>query len=53
MMRLAALATQTAGQGDVTGLDGDALGVNGSQVSVLEETDEVGLSGEEAGDGQR
>ena len=30
---------------DVTGHDGDALGVDGAQVGVLEQTDDVGLSG--------
>ena len=34
-----------AGQLDVLGHDGDALGVDGSQVGVLEEADQVGLSG--------
>jgi hypothetical protein len=39
------LATDTAGQLDVLGHDGDTLGVDGAQVRVLEETDEVGLCG--------
>lgn len=43
--RLRALATETAGQLDVLGLDGDTLGVDGAQVGVLEERDEVGLDG--------
>ena len=42
--RLAAtLATEPPGEGNVPGLDGDTLGVDGSQVGVLEERDEVGL----------
>ena len=40
---LSALATDTAGQLDVLGHDGDTLGVDGTQVGVFEETDEVGL----------
>lgn len=43
--KLRALATETAGQLDVLGLDGDTLGVDGAQVGVLEERDEVGLNG--------
>ena len=43
--RLTALATEAAGKLDVLALDGDALGVNGAQVGVLEERDEVGLDG--------
>ena len=42
---LRALATETAGELDVLGLDGDTLGVDGAQVGVLEERDEVGLDG--------
>lgn len=41
--RLGSLTAQTAGKGDVLGLDGDTLSVNGSQVGVFEERDEVGL----------
>ena len=41
--RSRALATETAGELDVLGLDGDALGVDGGEVGVLEEGDEVGL----------
>lgn len=37
------LATETTGELQVLGLDGDALGVDGGQVGVLEEGDEVGL----------
>ena len=44
-MHLRALATEAAGQLDVLGLDGDTLGVDGTQVGVLEERDEVGLNG--------
>ena len=40
---LRALATDAAGELDVLGHDGDALGVNGAQVGVLEQTDEVCL----------
>ena len=51
---LSALATDAAGQLDVLGHDGDALGVDGGQVGVLEETDEVGLGGLlEGQDGRR
>jgi len=42
---LGALATDATGQLDVLGHDGDALGVDGAEVGVLEETDEVGLRG--------
>lgn len=42
---LRALATETAGKLDVLGLDGDTLGVDGAQVGVLEEGDEVSLNG--------
>jgi histone H3 len=42
---LRALATETAGQLDILGLDGDTLGVDGAQVGVLEQGDEVGLNG--------
>lgn len=41
--RLGALAAETAGKGDVLGLDGNTLGVDSSQVGVFEERDEVGL----------
>jgi hypothetical protein len=41
---LRALATDAAGELDVLGHDGDALGVDGAQVGVLEEADQVGLS---------
>merc|ERR1712060_671612 len=42
---LGALSTDSSGQLDVLWHDGDALGVDGAQVGVLEETDEVGLGG--------
>ena len=40
---LSALSADTAGQLDVFGHDGDTLGVDGAQVGVLEQTDEVRL----------
>ena len=52
--RLAALATQAARQSDILGLDGHTLGVDGSQVGVLEERHQVGLSSLlESQDGRR
>ena len=42
---LSTLATDAAGQLDVLGHDGDTLGVDGAQVGVLEEADEVSLRG--------
>jgi hypothetical protein len=42
---LGALATDAAGELDVLGHDGDALGVDGAQVGVLEQPDEVRLRG--------
>ncbi len=45
MTHLRALATETTGKLDVLALDGNTLGVNGAQVGVLEEGDEVGLDG--------
>ena len=41
--RLRALTTDAAGELDVLGHDGHALGVDGAEVGVLEETDEVRL----------
>ena len=41
---LCTLATDPPGQLDVLGHDGDALGVDGAQVGVLEQTDQVGLA---------
>ena len=43
--RLRALTTDAAGELDVLGHDGDAAGVDGAEVGVLEEGDEVGLGG--------
>ena len=40
---LAALPTDTTSEMDVLGEDGDALGMDGAEVGVLEELDEVGL----------
>jgi len=45
MSCLGALATDPPGQLDVLGHDGDPLGVDGTQVGVLEESHEVGLTG--------
>ena len=42
---LSTLATDTAGQLDVLGHDGHTLGVDGAQVGVLEESDQVSLAG--------
>ena len=41
---LCTLPTDTAGKLDVLGHDGDTLGMDGAQVGVLEETDQVGLA---------
>jgi hypothetical protein len=43
--RLGALPADAAGELDVLGHDGDALGVDGAEVGVLEQADEVGLGG--------
>ena len=40
---LRALATNAPGELDVLGHDGDALGVDGTQVGVLEEADKIRL----------
>ena len=40
---LRALATETTGKLDVLGLDGNTLGVDGAEIGVLEERDEVSL----------
>jgi histone H3 len=37
------LSTETTSELDVLGLNGDTLGVDGSQVGVLEQRDEIGL----------
>ena len=42
---LRTLSTDAASQLNVLGHDGDTLGVNGTQVSVLKESNKVGLSG--------
>ena len=42
---LSSLSTDAASQLDVFGHDGDPLGVDGAQVGVLEQTDQVSLAG--------
>jgi len=42
---LCTLATDPPGQLDVLGHDGDTLGVDGAQVGVLEQPNQVGLAG--------
>ena len=42
---LSSLSTDPPGELDVLGHDGDPLGVDGAQVGVLEESDQVGLAG--------
>ena len=42
---LSTLATDAAGKLDVLGHDGDTLGVDGAQVGVLKETNQVSLRG--------
>ncbi len=42
---LRALTAEAAGELDVFALDGDTLGVDGAQIGVFEEGDEVGLDG--------
>ena len=49
--RLGALTTDAAGEQDVLGHDGDALGVDGAEVGVLEEADEVSLASQ-GGEGE-
>ena len=41
---LSTLSTDTTGELDVLGHDGHTLSVDGTQVSVLEQTDEIGLA---------
>jgi len=41
---LRALATEAAGQSEILWLDGDTLGVDGSEIGVFEERHEVSLS---------
>jgi histone H3 len=43
--RLVALTAEAAGELDVLALDGDTLGVDGAEVGILEEGDEVRLDG--------
>ena len=43
-MELSTLSTDTASQLDVLGHDGNTLGVDGAEVSVLEQTDQVSLA---------
>jgi len=45
LMDLRTLATETAGKLDILGLDSDTLGVDGAEVGVLEERDQVSLNG--------
>ena len=45
MRDLVALTTEAAGKLDILRLDGDTLGVDGAQVGVLEEGDEIRLDG--------
>ena len=42
---LGTFSTDSAGQLDVLGHNGDTLGVDGAKVGILEETDEVSLRG--------
>ena len=44
MADLVTFATETPSQSKVLGLDGDALCVDGSQIGVFKEGDEVGFS---------
>ena len=39
------VSSDSLGELDVSGHDGDSLGMDGAQVGVFEERDEVGLSG--------
>ncbi len=45
LQSLGTLAPDAAGQLNILGHNGDALGVNGAQIRILEEADEVGLAG--------
>ena len=45
MRSLGPLATDAAGQLDVLGHDGHPLGVDGAEIGVLEQPDQVGLAG--------
>ena len=42
---LSSFTTDTSGQLDILGHDGDTLGMDGAQVGVLKEADQVGLAG--------
>jgi hypothetical protein len=42
--RSQALATESAGEGEILGLDSDALGVDGSEIGVLEGQSESGVA---------
>lgn len=42
-VRLGTFSSDSSGQLDVLGHDGDSLGVDGAQVGVLEQTNQVGL----------
>jgi len=42
---LRALSTQTTSKLDVFGLDGDTLGVDGTQVGIFEQGDEISFNG--------
>merc|ERR1712087_206211 len=44
-VELCSLPTDTTGELDVLGHDGDTLGVDGAQVGVLEQTHQVSLAG--------
>ena len=44
MSCLSTFSTDSSGQLDVLGHDGDSLGVDGAQVGVLEKTNKVGLA---------
>ena len=43
--RLGALPSDPSGKLDVLGHDGDSLGVDGAEVGVLKQPDQVGLAG--------
>jgi len=43
LLRLSTLATDPPGELDILGHDGDALGVDGAQVGVLKQANQVGL----------
>lgn len=45
VQNLSSLATDSPGKLDVLGHDGDPLGVDGAQVGVLKESNQVGLTG--------